>query len=423
MKNKILKAVTSHYLQSNDFNGIAYRSLISKNFDNEDIIISSLRELLEEDKIDMAYPEYHPNPHIKAFSGIEKKDQIERLTNKESLKQTCVYPSQALLSEVVDPTKYSDRPYTKELVLGAGQLDFRSFDVAVLEFYRNDPRYYYENDDIRGKIYAKDDYYESDTMMESDQVFLQTFGFSYSKNLDRAVAVYLRYLHDLSSEHQQIWKSKELSGKYSLHPDYFRNTILGDFGEKISIFDAFIKELEIINYMCEKMGKPNLFHKTFVDEKPRGFGFLLRPTLSEFNFFVHLLDKMISDNINKRFFKDDLALENENERSDGKIIITQKSTLVLLEEWLQKNFIPEDSKPIEDMITTFKKVRKLRIKPAHLVNEDVFDQKYFKQQRELIKDSYKAIRTIRLIFANFPGVKENPPEISRLLFEGKIWDI
>jgi glutaredoxin 3 len=36
---------------------------------------------------------------------------------------------------------YADRPYTRELALGEAQLDLRSFDLQVLEAYRNDPRY------------------------------------------------------------------------------------------------------------------------------------------------------------------------------------------------------------------------------------------------------------------------------------------
>ncbi len=423
LKEKIVNDVISHFLQSNDFNGISYLSLISEHPGAEDSVIYTLRELIEDDDIDMQYPEYHPNPHIKAFSEIQKQDQIERLSNRESLQYACVYPSQSLLSKTVDQTIYKDRPYTLELILGAGQLDFRSFDLSVLEFYRNDPRYSYENDDIRGKIYAKGDFYENKTMVESDQVFLQTFGFSYNEKLDRAVAVFLRYLHDLSPEHQQIWKAKVLPGKYNLHPDYFRNTILGEYAQKISIFKALIKELRIINEMCERLEKPNLFRNDFNVEKPRGFGFLLRPTLSEYNSFVHLLDKIMSDNINKKFFENDLHLVTENERSDGKIVVSQKGTIALLKEWFDRYFIPEDSRPIEDLIKTFKKVRKLRMKPAHSVNEDAFDQKYFKLQRELIKDAYRAIRTIRLIFANFPEVKLDPPHISQLLLEGKIWDI
>src|SRR5205823_3781692 len=119
------------------------------------------------------------------------------------------------------------------------QLSFRSFDLSVLEFYRNDPRYEYENRDLDGSISVRNEFYKSPEMHQRDQVVLQTFGFSYDNKLNRAVAVFLRYLADLSSEHQQIWRAKELSEKYRLHPDYFTQTIIGDFTSHIPVSTAF----------------------------------------------------------------------------------------------------------------------------------------------------------------------------------------
>jgi hypothetical protein len=73
-------------------------------------------------------------------------------------------------------------------------------------------------------------------MPEKDKILLQSFGFSFDKNGNRAVAVFLRYLANLSSEHQQIWKAKELSGPRHLHPDYFKSSVVGDWGEGHPIF-------------------------------------------------------------------------------------------------------------------------------------------------------------------------------------------
>lgn len=424
MKLEIVEHIIQHYLESGDFNGIPFSGLCNKIGAEEGQVVDALSELIEAEQVEIMYGDFHPNPHIKAFSGLDKEDQITKLTNGELLKYACIYPApKALVGNQQINDEFNDRPYSKELALGAGQLGFRSFDLSALEIYRNDPRYHYENNDISGWISITDDHYKSQEMRDSDKALLQTFGFSYNKQLDRAVAVFLRYLHDLTPEHQKIWKSKELKGDYKLHPDYYRNSILGDWGTKISIFDAFISELEIINEMCSKMGKPQLFRNTFSESKPREFGFLLRPTLRQFNSFVHLLDKMMSDNMNKDFFKGDIELENEKERADGKIVLTQKGTIQLLEQWVNKYFRPADPEPLLDIISSFKKVRRLRQKPAHSVKEDEFDQQYFKKQRELIKEAYNAVRTIRLVFTNHPAVKADPPEINDLLFQGKIWDI
>ncbi|GJL60315.1 MAG: ATPase AAA [Nitrospirales bacterium] len=421
MKSQLLQHVIDHYLNSGDFNGIPYSSLLEKLVIQETQIFSVLLELIAEDQIEIMYGDYHPNPHIKAWAGKDKEGQLDKLQNSQLLNQACVYPASKALADVSDiPEKYSGKPYSMELAFGAGQLDFRSFNLEILEMYRNDPRYHYDNDDISGWISASDG--KSDGMASSDSVYLQTFGFSYTDDFDRAVAVYVRYLHDLSPEHQQMWKAKELQGDYKLHPDYHRNT-MGHWGTKLSIFDAFTRELEVINQMCSKMNMPNLFKETFFEEqRPREFGFLLRPTLKEFNIFVELLDKMMSQNIKKDFFRGEIDLETEQERKDGKTIVSQKGTIQLLEEWIRKLFKPEDPKPLLALFSTFKDIRRLRQNPAHSVTENEFDQKYFKEQRHLIKKAFVAVRTIRLIFANHPMVRCDPPEINEFLFKGEIWD-
>lgn len=70
----------------------------------------------------------------------------------------CIYPSPEYLIGVLSADKYVDTPYTKELALGAGRLDYRCFDVSVLEYYRNDPRYHYDNNDIGEWICVRDQY-------------------------------------------------------------------------------------------------------------------------------------------------------------------------------------------------------------------------------------------------------------------------
>ncbi len=416
---KILYKITDFYLTSRDFNGIPFCTMKEEYDEGE--LTKILEILLEKELISVVFGDIHPNPHIKAFKSEPTDVQIKKLkTNK--IHDSCIYPNKSHLSTVVNIEDYSDRPYTLELALGAPQLDYRSFGLSILEYYRNDPRYYYKNDDIRGWISVTDKHYESDEMPKSDQVLLETFGFSYDDNLNRAVAVFVVYLSRLSPEHQQIWKANELSGDYKLHPDYYRNAILGDWGEGISIFNAFIEELKIINNMSQVMKRPNFFHKDFADEeKPRNFSFLVRPTLSEFNDFCLLLDKMISDNINKSFFLNEVPYENETTRDDDKVIVTQKGTISVLEDWLKKFVKLNDEHVLFEMISTFKKIRKLRQKPAHAIKNDEFDQKYIHQQRELMKKAYTSVKTLRLIFAILPKVQHENIKIPNVIHDGKIW--
>ena len=80
---------------------------------------------------------------------------------------------------------------------------------------------------------------------------------------------------------------------------------------------------------------------------------------------------------------------------------------------------PPDPKPMTEMFATFKKIRKLRQKPAHSIEEDKFDQTYVKSQRDLIMKAYNAMRTLRLILANHPNVRGY--QVPDWLQTGKIW--
>ena len=193
-------------------------------------------------------------------------------------------------------------------------------------------------------------------------------------------------------------------------------------GEGISIFDAFVYELQLINKMADAMGRPVLFRNEFDSGKPKKFGFLVRPTLESYNEFVLLLDKMISDNMSKKFFKNEIPHEKEVERKDGKIMVEPIGTLNMLENWIRKYFRTDDWEPIDEMITAFKEVRKQRQKPAHAIDENAFDQRYFHDQRDLIMRAYSGVRTLRMLLENHPRVRARNIEVHPVLREGKIWD-
>lgn len=400
----IVQTVTEFYLDSGDFNGFPIRE-----FGTSQRLIQAIGKLVQGDKITVTFGDIHPNPHVGAFDPEPVDQQLEKLERLD-LQHACLYPSAAHLKSVVDQSRYRDRPFTLKLALGEPQLRPYSFDLRVLEFYRNDPRYHYETDDISGSISVSDQFYQSQAMRDSDQVLLQTFGFAYNDEMERAVAVFLRYLADLSPEHQQIWNAQGLDGDYRLHPDYYRSSIIGDWPEGVSIFQAFMEELRLVNEMAQLMGRPSFFKKDFVDQgRPRGFSFLVRPTLREFNDFVHLLDKMLSENINRGFFQDEVVF------GDGE----RPGSLTILERWLEQTVRFPDPQPVKEMILAFKEIRRMRQRPAHAVEEDCFDQTYFSQQRELIQGAYGAVRTLRLIFANHPIAGRL--QIPEYLQKGRIW--
>lgn len=409
-KDRILKEITDKYLSSEEFNGYPLYSLVHEQ--------KKIIGLVQEEKIEINFGDRHPNPHVKAFELDDIKTQVKKI-KELGFKNCCAYPSRKHLKEQIYQGKFKDKPFTRKIALGEPTLNFAVFDLTILESYRNDPRYLYSTNDVGGWISISDEYYNSLDIRPSDKILLQTFGFCYEEEtLNRAVAVFYRYLANLTPEHQKIWHTKLKSGNYFLHPDYAR-TSAGHWPERESIFTAFIKELKIINEFSKLMGRPNLFKQDYKDNKPREFGFLIRPTEKEFNSFVHLLDKMISDNINKKFFMDEIEYNFENIRKDGKVEITPKATITLLKEWIDKKIKFPDPKPKDMMIDIFKKLRKMRQPEAHKVNDNIFDQKYFKKQRELIIEAYDSVRTLRLILANHPKTKGH--EIPDWLYKGEIW--
>jgi len=419
--NQILCDATDYYLASADFNGYPCRDIVTTHVAFPEQVRAVLTKLISDGLISINFGDRHPNLHIRAFADEKIPRQLENLETGD-LNQACIYPTNKHLSEVVDPADYENKPYTLELALGCGVLEHRVFELSVLENYRNDPRYHYQNDDIAGYICISDDYLDSEEMQKHDKVLLKSFGFAYDDDMNRAVAVFCGDLKQLTSEHQQIWHSKEVKGTYILHPDFYRTSINGEWGERLPIFTAFIEELKIINDMSKIMERPPLFREDFMRNKPKKFSFLVRPTHDEYNQFVMTLDNMMSGNINKKFFMNEVAAEDDIPRNDGKIEVRPRGTIKMLENWLTSKFRPFDPKAMNEIFETFRKVRKLRQKPAHTTSPDYFDQAYFHSQRDLIIEAYKAIRTIRLVFANHPQVKAaDDLDIPKKISEGLIW--
>jgi hypothetical protein len=446
--NDVLAAITEHYLSSHDINGISTEQLaqtvglacptlrdeelmilLKDNRDQQTFEVAwrtlydPLHRLISEGKVGALFIETDVNPHIIRIGFEPVETQLVRLATCDQY-HTCFYPRPAHLQFVVDWGSYASEPYRLCLALGEAQLAYRAFDLSVLEIYRNDPRYYYRTNDVSGRIYIKTEAYQSRDFPESDKILLESFGFAYDQNFNRAVSVFLRYLMGLSPSHQQIWKAKELSGAYNLHPDYYGLSVIGTMPEGNSIFAGFLAELARINRIAKAMGRQRLFVEDYSvnsEGKPRNFGFLIRPTLEECNAFVLTLDKLLSENINRGFFGNDIGFETETVRSDGKIIVQQKGSLRILDEWVRDVLRPSNLEPWRVADNTLRTVRRLRQRPAHALDTNVFDQKYIGDQRDLIVEAYMAVRTLREALEAHPAAAKAEMKVPRWVEAGKIW--
>lgn len=215
----IASIVLRRYTGSHDFNGVPADALAELVGLNEDTIREVLESLLHQGEVSLCF-EDSVNPHIKRLPDHPIETQISKL-HTENLCSMCVYPSSEALAHHIGPHAHVDRPYTRLLYLGAPQLEPRFFDMAVLERYRNDPRYHFNFEHFSGRISITSAAADGDDMAERDKIFLQSFGLAISDKSERKIAVFLRYLKDLSPEHQQYWRSFEVnSNNIEMVPEY-----------------------------------------------------------------------------------------------------------------------------------------------------------------------------------------------------------
>lgn len=403
--NIVLQEIINYYLQSQDFNGLPiYRmenynkEVLFKLIDNDFIEVISEREVL--------------NPHIRGFSlNIPKKIQKENVSDKKS--HSCLYPSEKALEDIeVD----YNRPYTTLMQKGKEQFDIIFFNIEILERYINNPKFVIMDGGYRGTIYMHDEYEEEDN---SD--YIKDYGMAYSDGevFKRAVGVFLIDLTNLSPKIQMLWKAFELDNQdnYKINSGFVRNLIYGEWTTDYWIFHALIDEMKIINKQCQTMEINPLFSQTYgthYSEIPEGYRNILLPTMKNYYDFVLVLEKMFVHNISiKAFQKDSFLIEKIDRRNEkGEI----KGSLTMLSEWLNKNiktYISID----ETIISPLKKIRKIRQIPAHQLTDNSFDVSLYNKQNELVIETYKSIRFIRLLFSNHPATESI--KIPDYLFTGE----
>ncbi len=402
--DELSKTISEFYINSGDFNGYPLNSIVRSvgDLDKARLLV---RNMIQDGLINCAFYSVSLNPHIKRMPDLSVSEQVSILQSEDPA-GVCCYPSKQVVRKHADLSAYHDKPFTRELALGAAQLDWVSFDLSVLERYKADPRYLFQFDDYSGLICINDDAYEDPTFPERDKAFLQSFGLGYIDG-HRVALVFYRYLHDLSAEHQQYWNSFRTEKKAKILKEYYQNSVAGGFADSVSYFTAMFAEISAINQACKMMEMPNLFRNEYADSIPIEMTMFTKPTLANFNAFILALDKALSENINKKFFDGQIELEWEKERPDGKVVVGQKGTVSLLEEWLRKKIRWNDEEgAISAMIAPLKEVRKLRQSPAHKVEENKYDIAYDEKRGEILKSSYLSLMHIRKTFLRHPAVRD-----------------
>ena len=119
-----LDQITEYYLESSDFNGLPLHLLGRLDPAVEVELRDGLERLIREDKVVIRIAT-NGNPHIRAFGQDDVTSMTEALSSAD-LGEVVVYPSRAHLVTTLADDRLADRPYTRELALGAGQLDSRT---------------------------------------------------------------------------------------------------------------------------------------------------------------------------------------------------------------------------------------------------------------------------------------------------------
>lgn len=164
--------------------------------------------------------------------------------------------------------------------------------------------------------------------------------------------------------------------------------------------------MEIINQQCDAIGLPPLFNHIYRvshDEHPDGYGNILLPTLKNYYDFVLVMEKLLVHNISIKTFQKDVgvirAIDRKNE--DG----MDKGSLAMLKEWLEQNVYANfDIDAV--IIAPLKKIRKIRQAPAHELYSNKYDVGVYECQKELVDQSYEALRAIRSLFMGHPLAKK-----------------
>ena len=310
-----------------------------------------------------------------------------------------VFPRRPLL-EPRDPVKENEVGiYARQLRLGGSQIALRYFDRQVLDRYRQDPRYQFKELAVSGHISTPSN---APNILLKDRVYIR-FGRACHPNGTPVVATILFDLGELPKQHQQYWASYEINEDCQPDADFIKQNFDAEPIERISPPSALLSELQEINRICELTGEPVLFRETYESHKLLKLGLITKPTADAFWSFVNELDKLLSQNINKKFFKNKVDLVDTQGAAKG--------TLMLLSKYLESCGLTSSEvihicKPLRD-------VRKRRQIPAHKITEDEFNTDYWVQQNELIKNVLKAVHLLRNVFERHPNLKDKnymPPK-------------
>jgi hypothetical protein len=401
MKDELLRHITDFYRDSRDFNGLYFKG---SNAEERDAAMELVRDGLVqvvESEVD------YLNPHIRPWPSRRSIDeQIESIRNLDGEKYGgCLYPTPLALKKPGTRRAHRGQPFRQALAKGRGTLELAYFSFDVLEQYRNDPRFAFQFHDFGADVSISDDAYLDDAEPEHDKTGMEHIGFAYdlsqydpndaSSSITRRVCAFYGDLARLTPTHQQRWRTYQIEdeGPLSPHPVWWGSQ-MGHWPDGVGPFERFFFELEALNTLYEQAHGTSLFRTT---ERPREFGWLLRPSQREWDSFIQLLDKLLSENLRHEALDSGQAPRHNGAGQN-------LGTLNRLEAFLVERRIKPDA--VRKVLAPLREVRSARQRPAHALRTDVTDRTFVHKQVELLNRVNNSLELLRRFWQTHPANRD-----------------
>jgi hypothetical protein len=395
-RDDVLAEVIQFYLDSGDFNGLPV--------ERHDPRGEALGELLASGLIEVTSGRAYINPHIKPWAPRPSWEQERSLTEGlAGASVACVYPSPTAMSHV-DLSHMADTPYRRDLASGRGALDVVYFEIAAIEPYRNDPRYWFDLDDFGVSWGIGDEAWSDEAEPARDKITTIRAGFAFDRDELAGTGPTRRYvcaltcdLWKLTPTHQQRLRTWEVEQPERLtpHPTWWAMQ-MGEWPEHIGLFDKVLGEIEALSQAWELVFGEPLFRST---ERHRAWGWLIRPSSTEWDQFIMLTDQLLSENLNAAGL-DAAKAPKTNAQGDRLGTINRLVALFYSRTSAPKHQVDETFAPL-------KGIRKARQKPAHAAMAPTTDADAFSRQREVLIDLAKSLEALRRFFQKHPKVVLN----------------
>jgi hypothetical protein len=169
---------------------------------------------------------------------------------------------------------------------------------------------------------------------------------------------------------------------------------MGHWPDGMGPFERFFFELETISTLHEQAFGQRLFRKA---ERPRDFGWILRPSQHEWDSFVHQLDKLLSDNLRDKALT---AAKAPREDEDGE----RMGTIRRLGGLLEATGIPQAK--VREILAPFREVREARQAPAHQLRQNFTDNTFVHKQVELMERVNEMLDGLRHFWQTHPANRD-----------------